>query len=104
MDEKLKIVIGLLIKKTKAKELSWTQIDDYAYAVNFAENKIIINNYFTSFRERRKINLLILNAKKEVITSISEDKDKDLKDLFKYANDNYYNIDATMDNIIQALM
>ncbi|MBP3944245.1 hypothetical protein J5U18_11885 [Sphingobacteriaceae bacterium WQ 2009] len=104
MDGKLKIIIGLLIKKTKAKELSWSQLDENAYSVNFLNNKIIINNYFISFREKRKINFLILNAKNEVVTSISEDGDKDLKELYKFANNNYYNLDATMDDIILALM
>lgn len=104
MDSKLKIIIGLLIKKTKTKDLSWTQIDENAYSVNFLENKIVINNYFVSFREKRKINLTILNTKNEVITSISEDQDKELKELFKFANNNYYNLEVTMDNLIQALM
>lgn len=104
MDEKLKIIIGLLIKKTRVKEVTWKQVDDNAYVVNFIDNRIVINNYFTSFRERKKVNLLIYNSKNEIINSISEDQDRDVKELYKLANDNYYNIDDTMNSIIQALM
>lgn len=79
------------------------RMDEYAYSIDFNDNRIIINNYFTSFREKRKINLLIVNKRDEVIKSISEDADRSLRELFRLANDNYYNIDLAMDTIIQAL-
>ena len=104
MSEKLKIITSLLIKKTRLKQLSWEQENENAYALKFHENKFVINNYFASLKEKQKVNLLVYNSKNEMISSSSEDNDKNVRDLYKLANDNYFNIDETMDKIIHALL
>ena len=103
MEEKLKIIIGLLIKRTKSRELAWEQLNENAYIANFNENKIVLNNQMISFREKKKISLLIYNSKDEVITSIDDTKNKDIKELYHLAHHNYYKFDETMDMIIQQL-
>lgn len=44
MEEKLKVIIGLFIKKTKSQQIKWSQINENSNCVNFNENKIAISN------------------------------------------------------------
>ena len=104
MEEKLKIIIELLIKKTKSRQLVWDQLNKNAYSANFNENKIVLNNQMIYFREKKKISLLIYNAKDEVITSIDDTKNKDIRKLHQLAHHNYYKFDETIDMIIQQLI
>jgi hypothetical protein len=103
MEEKLRVIIGQLIKKTKSRQLIWDQLNENAYIVRFRDCRIVLNNQMISFREKKKITLLIYNTNDEVVTSVDDTKNKYIKELHQLAHQNYYKFDETMDMIIQEL-
>ncbi|WP_156138295.1 hypothetical protein [Sphingobacterium sp. T2] len=46
---------------------------------------------------------MIYNSRQEVISTLEEEKFKDLKELYELAHNNYYSFDETLEMIIKQL-
>lgn len=103
MEKQLKMIISLLIKKTKSKHLSWKKLTESSYYIDFNDCRVNIFCQPVSYKEKRRIRLLIYNSRQEVISTLEKEKFKDLKELYELAHNNYYSFDETLEMIIRQL-
>ena len=103
MQEKIKVIIELLTKKTKSRLIDWTKQSECVYSVDFEGAKILLYYQVSPSKDKKITTLLIYNDKREVIASIDEDENKDIRELYKLAKYNYYHYNETLDTIIKQL-
>lgn len=108
MDEKMESFISILIKKTKAKDIKWTEsnFESRFYIYKFNSGVVRIYSYYDDEEHKSYIILSIINNDGRIVYSYDEKDDLEniyITDLYNTINKQIYNSDEVIEGILNEL-